>query len=311
VLHTLFPHFYTKEQQAYDSQAMKKSSFDLCGPVTAPRKGFTLIELLVVIAIIGILAALLLPVLSKTKLRAKRIECLNNVRQLALGAAIYHTDFGTIGWGQNVNQLWMTTLFSSQGSAETRLCPLATDALPGVTPNAQGTARNAWVWNVLSTPGNPASPLIATNGSYGMNGWLYKYDPVNFTWINSSDSVNFFANETSIVHTSRTPEFLDSLWVDLWPYQGNMADANGVWDLYWGNGRVNQQVAAFQGMVRCTIARHSSSSPPGKSMFVLDNVRPLPSGINVSFVDGHAEYTRLDNLWLLNWNANAVPVPRP
>lgn len=56
------------------------------------RLGFTLIELLVVIAIIAILAALLLPALSQAKERAKRMQCLNNLKQLQLGWLLYAND---------------------------------------------------------------------------------------------------------------------------------------------------------------------------------------------------------------------------
>jgi len=84
-----------------------------------PRPGFTLIELLVVIGIIAILAAMLLPALSKAKVKAHRTACLSNARQVGIAMLMFETDEGRMPQRYGGNNV--TANFNSSSAEENPL----------------------------------------------------------------------------------------------------------------------------------------------------------------------------------------------
>jgi prepilin-type N-terminal cleavage/methylation domain-containing protein len=246
---------------------------------------FTLVEMLVVIAVIGILAALLLPVLSAVKRRAKDLQCVNNLRQIAVAGVLYSGDFDkSISYTNDLGQaragdIWLSVLGKYFANVDTlRLCPMASEAASNTWWYARDM-NSAWVFNSLVDPNK------SYTGSYAMNGWLYTGlpDPSGF----------FFKKFSAVQNTSMTPFFCDSIWADVWPFP----ESGSAIDLTRG--------ALEPEMGRITIARHGIS--PQNVPHNMTGTTPLPGFINLSFMDGHAGRAPLEKLWNFTWYYSYTP----
>jgi len=132
---------------------------------------FTLIELLVVIAIIAILAAMLFPVFSRAREKARQASCLSNLKQYALATLMYAQDYDevlppAVGGLANWSLFWTTVELVEPyvKNRQIRFCP---DDRTGEVDfsSMPGLGRYSYAWNKAAfaymVPGMPAGPVIS------------------------------------------------------------------------------------------------------------------------------------------------------
>jgi prepilin-type N-terminal cleavage/methylation domain-containing protein/prepilin-type processing-associated H-X9-DG protein len=163
-----------------------------------PRRGFTLIELLVVMAIIGVLVALLLPAVQSAREAARRTQCKNNLKQVALATHLFHdahlqlppASYGTKGVNEgtasvdsnvfiNYTPFLAILPYIEQGNISTKyqknLAPTDT-----TDPDGDGITNNSLTSAPLSVFSCPSMPIPALPprpawSSYGFSRGNYSY----------------------------------------------------------------------------------------------------------------------------------------
>jgi prepilin-type processing-associated H-X9-DG protein len=261
--------------------------------------------LLVVIAIIAILAALLMPALAGAKNKAKRLQCISNLKQWGMGFHLYANDSDDsmpAGW-YDPNGMWMVALQpyikDAQIGGEMCYCPMAHEMTRDKCPDGYWTTGTPpqkpvtfLAWGIMGSNGYPVASSTTPSGktsnwgrpgmggSYGVNGWMA--NPPAAEMAADSTSAGYWRTLTAAGRFSGAPLFADCVW------QGANPQSTDTPPTRMGECAVLASMPSF------CIPRHSGRSP-----------------LNICFIDGSVSPVGLRQLWQLPWSKTFDPTKGP
>ncbi|MFH1024235.1 MAG: prepilin-type N-terminal cleavage/methylation domain-containing protein [Planctomycetota bacterium] len=185
------------------------------------RGGFTLVELLVVIAVIAILVAIAVPGMVALRKRARTVNCMSNMKQIALAVRQYEDDYKVV----NTLPTWLALLCQPKylDKPEVFVCP--GDASEG----AEG-GRPDWIGDLASTSYNDQFPNADIDGPGGAtdfkSSYLYEFNGESCEWI----TIASIQNDASLTADQKLAMIVaydpDKNGVISW-YEAKMAQVKG------------------------------------------------------------------------------------
>lgn len=261
------------------------------------RSAFTLVELLVVIAIIGILVALLLPAVQAAREAARRSECTNNLKQLALASHNYHDTHKTFCPGQLMARGWgwsaMILPFMEQSTISDQieygqpmgapvnialvrtsipsfLCPSASDVPDNGCPSEGGGEFQ------ITNPGMAPANYVGNGGAFQNS----------FTALDNPKRMNGVFNRRVALKMKDIPDGTSNTAL-----MGEMIHYNFMWDpRMYGNTRGN---GTGHGTLACLRIGQRRINPPDTASTVVKREAmgsDHPAGANFAFCDGSVHF---------------------
>ncbi len=227
------------------------------------RNAFTLIELLVVIAIIAVLAAMLLPALSRAREQARMATCRSNLRQMGIGVAMYVNDYGRV----------MNCVHSSP------ICVTSDDPEYGWRWNWP-----LWVIMPYIYPGDHKELSLLDFQQIRLGG-----QPISGVWGCPSGTDLGVDRGTTYGYNSNATRSSDPQRND----PGIMRNPQQIMVFFDGQSRSDRRLASVRNNADSWPVRNSGSDPAGIYARVwfrhIDNLDPRAGLANVLFADGHVE----------------------